>query len=244
MKVIAHRGDSNENPENTLTAFKSAIEKKADLVELDSRQTKDGVLVVLHDDTLDRTTNADEIIGSTDIKVADLTWEQVRGFDAGKWKGGQFAGERIPTLEEALRTIQAESVTLLERKRGSALEHAKLLEKLGYTEDLIVQSFDWDFLAAMRTWNPNVELGALCGKDVTPDLLDDLERADINLAVWDYEKITADTFPLFRKKGLELWVYTVDEPKDWEKLVDLGIDGIITNKPGELKAWLAGRKEK
>jgi glycerophosphoryl diester phosphodiesterase len=241
VKIIAHRGDSHEFPENSLAAFRSAVEKAADLVELDSRRTKDGVLVVLHDDTLDRTTNAEQVFGATDIKVAGLKWEDVRKFEVGAWKGSRFKGEKFPTLEESLLTIQKGSVTLLERKAGTALEHAKLLEKLGYTKDLIVQSFDWDFLAAFKTWNPEVRLGALGGNDVTPGVLDDLKRTGIPLAVWHHEKITEETLPLFRERGFELWVYTVDEPKDWERLLNLGIDGMITNKPGELKKWLKAR---
>lgn len=241
MKVIAHRGDSHEYPENTLVAFRSAVEKKADLVELDSRRTKDGVLIVLHDDTLDRTTNAEEVYGATDIKVAGLNWEDVRKFEVGAWKGSRFNGEKFPTLEESLLTIQKGSVTLLERKAGSALAHAKLVEKLGYTKDLIVQSFDWDFLAALKTWNPEISLGALGGREVTAQLLDDLKRTNIPLAVWDHEEVTERTLPLFRERGFEVWVYTVDDPPEWERLVNLGIDGIITNKPGELRKWLEGR---
>jgi glycerophosphoryl diester phosphodiesterase len=214
------------------------MEKEADLVELDSRRTKDDVLVVLHDDTLDRTTNSEEIFGSTDIKVADLKWEEVQRVEAGSWKGIRFKGERLPTLEESLLTIQNGSVTLLERKAGTALEHAKLLERLGFTKDLIVQSFDWDFLAALKVWNPEVKLGALGGWDVTPELLDDLKRLGVPLAVWDHEKITGETLPLFRERGFELWVYTVDEPNEWKRLADLGIEGMITNKPGELRKWL------
>lgn len=238
VKVIAHRGDSFHHPENTLPAFRSAVEKKADFVELDSRATKDGHLVCQHDGALEKKSNVAEILGSTDFAVETLTFEQTQQLDVGSWKNASFKGERIPTLEESIEAIQKGSVTLLERKTGSALEHAKLVERLGLTEDLIIQSFDWDFLAAMRTWLPKAKLGALSGKEVTEEKLRDIRRAGIDLAVWHYEDVTPADFPLFEKHGLELWTYTVNEPVHWARLVEMGVTGIITDKPAELLEWL------
>jgi glycerophosphoryl diester phosphodiesterase len=239
MEVIAHRGNSFHFPENTLSAFQSAVEVGADYVELDSRVTKDGMLVVLHDDKLDRTTNAAKVFGATSQFVAQKTYDQIRELDAGSWKAPQFSGEGIPTLEESVKTIQAGSVTLLERKSGSALAHAKLLDTLGFTGSLIVQSFDWDFLAALKTWRPQVQLAALCGEEVTRDRLDDLKRAGIPLAVWDHEKIGPESAPLLGEYGIRLWVYTVDEPTQWTAIAKLGVvEGMVTNKPAELIAWL------
>ncbi len=238
IKVIAHRGDSFYCPENTLASFRSGISKGADLIELDSQVTKDGVLITIHDGKLDRTTNAVRIFGRTDVMIAQTPWEQIKPLDAGSWKNPQFTGEPLPTLEDSLRVIQAGSKTLLERKSGSALAHAKMLERLGYSESLVVQSFDWDFLAAMRTWLPKAHLGALCGEEVTPERVADLKQAGIPLAVWDHEKITPEAAALFKQAGLEWWVYTLDEPQQWSRLVDLGVNGIITNKPGELGEWL------
>ncbi len=238
IKVIAHRGDSFHYPENTLSAFRSGISKGADLIELDSHVTKDGVLITLHDHKLDRTTNAAQIFGRTDVLVSQTPWEQIKGLDAGTWKDPKFGGEPLPTLEDSLHAIQAGSITLLERKSGSALAHAKLLERLGYTQSLVVQSFDWDFLAAMRTWLPSVRLAALCGEEVTPERIADLKRAEIPIAVWSHERINPQAVALFREAGLEWWVYTIDDPQQWTRLVELGANGIITNKPGELLEWL------
>ncbi len=238
IKVIAHRGDSFHNPENTLSAFRSGINKGADLIELDSHATKDGVLITLHDNKLDRTTNAPRIFGRTDVLVSQMPWEQIKGLDAGSWKDPKFTGEPLPTLEDSLRVIQDGSVTLLERKSGSALAHTKLLERLGYTQSLVVQSFDWDFLAAMKTWLPSARLAALCGEEVTPERIADLKRARIPIAVWNHEKVNPEAVTLFREAGLEWWVYTLDEPEQWSRLVELGANGIITNKPGELAEWL------
>lgn len=238
VKVIAHRGDSFHHPENTLPAFKSAVDKKADFVELDSRVTKDGRLVCQHDGALEKKSNVAEILGSTDFAVEALTFEQTQQLDVGSWKNSSFKGTRIPTLEESIEEIQKGSVTLLERKTGSALDHAKLVERLGYTEDLVIQSFDWDFLAALRTWLPDAKLGALSGKEVTEEKLRDIRRMGVDLAVWHHEDVTEQNFPLFAKHGLELWTYTVNDPVHWKRLVDLGVTGLITDKPGELLEWL------
>jgi glycerophosphoryl diester phosphodiesterase len=107
--VIAHRGFSGRYPENTLKAFEEALKLPIDAVELDVRRTKDGVLVVIHDETVDRTTNGKG-------KVRDLTWSEIQKLDAGSWKGKEFAGERIPRLEEALQLINARVVVFLEIK--------------------------------------------------------------------------------------------------------------------------------
>lgn len=239
LTVVAHRGDSFHLPENTIPAFTSAVEKKADLVELDAQVTKDGKLVVYHDGELDKKTDAPTIFGATGLHIHDLTWEQIQQLDHGAWKGEQFKGTRISTLKDALVAIQsAGGVTLLERKTGPALEYAKLLEELGYVDDLIVQAFDWEFLAALRTWNPAIRLGALGGKEVTRQKLEDIARLEIPLVVWHSEELNEKTVPLFKEFGFELWCYTVDEPAEWERLSNLGVDGIITDKPAELRGWL------
>lgn len=239
--VIAHRGDSAHFPENTLSAFRSAVAKRADLVELDSHATKDGTLVVLHDATLDRTTSAKEVFGVTGVALAAKEWDKIKDLDAGAWKDPKFKGERLPTLEDSLKTIQTGSVTLLERKAGSALAHVKLLERLGYTESLVVQSFDWDFLAAVKYWNPKVRMAALCGEDVTLERVQDLVRLGVPIAAWKHDKLTETSVRLLQEKGFEVWTWTVDEAKDWRRVVDLGVHGIITNKPGELLDWLKGQ---
>jgi glycerophosphoryl diester phosphodiesterase len=239
IRVIAHRGDSFHFPENTLASFLSAVEKQADLVELDAYPTKDGHLVVLHDSKLDRTTNAASVFGAAGFLVTETPFDRIKGLDAGSWKDPRFAGLRIPTLEEALQTIQKGSMTLLERKAGSALDYAKLLDRLGFSEAVVVQSFDWDFLAALRTWSPKVKLAALSGEPVTAERLADLRRAGIGIAAWNCEKVTAEAALLFREFGLEWWAWTVDTPEEWDRLAELGADGMITNKPGELREWLS-----
>jgi glycerophosphoryl diester phosphodiesterase len=239
MKVIAHRGDSATHPENTLTAFRSAVEKKADLIELDSYQTKDGHLVVLHDATLNRTTNAAELWGDGKHHVKEKSLEELTRLDAGSWKDEQFKGEPLPTLEESVRTINAGSVTLIERKGGSAQAYAEFLKVQNLVDQVVVQGFDWDFVAAMHTWLPGVKLGALGSGDVTEDKVQAARQTGATWAVWDHQHLNAEAIELFRKHGLRVWTYTANEEEDWGRLAALGVEAIITDKPGELRAWLA-----
>lgn len=238
MKVIAHRGDSATHPENTLAAFRSAVEKKADLIELDSYQTKDGHLVVLHDATLNRTTNAVELWGEGKHGVEETSLEKLTKLDAGRWKDEEFKGEPLPTLEESVRVINDGSVTLIERKGGSAQAYADFLKVQNLVDKVVVQAFDWDFVAAMHTWLPQVKLGALGSGDVTEDKVLSAKQTGATWAVWNHKNLDAEAIALFRKNGLRVWTYTVNDEADWGRLAALGVEAIITDKPGELRAWL------
>ncbi len=126
VEVIAHRGASDDAPENTLSAFRRAVELKADWFECDVTSTKDGRLVVIHDDTVDRTTDGTG-------RVVDLTFDELRRLDAGSWKGAGFAGERIPTLEETLELARGRSGAYVEIKAfdGDDALGAEVLRRIG-----------------------------------------------------------------------------------------------------------------
>ncbi len=159
--IIAHRGDSKVCPENTLPAFSSAVQAGSDLVELDYYHSADGVPVVFHDGDLDRTTNACRLWGGTKIKLADKSLAELRGLDAGDWFDAKFAGTKIPTLDEALDMIQNGSMTLIERKDGDPQTCVDLLDKKKLRDQVVVQAFDWEFLAGCHKIAPDVVLGAL-----------------------------------------------------------------------------------
>jgi len=127
--VVAHRGFSGRFPENTLRSFREALQLPIDAVELDVRRTKDGVLVVIHDPTVDRTTNGRG-------RVADLTWDELQRLDAGAWKGSEFVGERIPRLEEVLKLIDGCVVVFVEIKEVGT--EADIVATLGRLD-----AFDW-----------------------------------------------------------------------------------------------------
>lgn len=239
--VIAHRGDSLVAPENTLAAFRSAVAVNADLIELDARPTADGTLYCLHDDTVDRTTDGRAVLGGQKIKISELRDEQVTALDAGSWFAPQFKGEPMPTLAAALDVIQNGSRTLLERKSGSAEAYAKLLREKKLVGRLVAQAFDWKFLEQLHSLEPSLELGALGDKPMTPQRWADFERTGSCILAWKHTDLNPELMAECRARKLQVFAWTADKPTDWERLVGLGVDGIITNDPAGLRSFLAQR---
>jgi glycerophosphoryl diester phosphodiesterase len=240
--VIAHRGYCQHAPENTLPSFKMAMAAGADMVELDYHQTKDGKLVVLHDSELDRTTDARSRWGRKHIKVETKTAAELQGLDAGSWFDLKFAGTRIPLLAEALETIQAASVALIERKAGNPADCIKLLREKGLFNCVVVQSFDWAYLRAYHEQEPEQVLGALgppirlsdgrkpsgIAKHLNAAWLEELQKSGAKVVVWN-RKLTQKAVQLAHQHGLKVWVYTVNRPDQVKELLARGVNGIITN---------------
>lgn len=232
--VIAHRGNSCVCPENTLAAFQSALDVKADLVELDYHHAADGVPVVIHDEILDRTTDAEAVLFKAKLLVGDLPLADLRRLDVGSWFDIKFAEARLPTLAESLDLIQAGSTTLIERKAGDARTLVKLLEEKKLTEQVVVQSFDWEFVAECRRLSPRLTLATLSGKPASEQQIRAAAATGADLIVWNHEKIGKPQIDLIHSLGKRAWVYTVDDPRRAAGLVSAGVDGIITNRPAEM----------
>jgi glycerophosphoryl diester phosphodiesterase len=240
--VIGHRGYCQFAPENTLPSFKLALAAGADLVELDYYHTKDGQLVVIHDPDLDRTTDATNRWGGRRIKVESKTAAELQTLDAGKWFDPKYAGTKLPLLTEALDTIQNGSVTLIERKAGAAEDCIKLLRDKNLINRVVVQAFDWQYLSDFHQREPAQVLGALgppkvmsdgkkplgLAKELSAAWLDDLQKAGATVAVWD-QHVSKETVRLAHERGLKVWVYTINDAALANKLLDMGVDGIITN---------------
>jgi glycerophosphoryl diester phosphodiesterase len=229
--IIAHRGNSSEFPENTLPAFESAVKVGADLVELDYHHSADGVPCVLHDEMLSRTTDADDLFGIKEPLVCNYKHAELCRLDAGAWFDLKFAGTRLPTLEESLEAIQMGSVTLVERKAGDAATCVKLLEKKKLLDQLVVQSFDWEYVRQCRQLAPNLVLAALGGKPLNDKRLEMAAATGAQVIAWDHKEIKRPQIEAIHAKGLKAWVYTVDDPARAKQLIAAGIDGIITNVP-------------
>ena len=254
--VIAHRGYCGIAPENTLPSFKLAKIAGADMVELDYYHSKDGELVVMHDGTLDRTTDAVAKWGGSKIRVETKTVAELKTLDAGKWFNPQFAGTEVPTLNEALDLIQDGNVTLIERKAGDAASCVKLLRSRKLVNQLVVQAFDWSYLADFHALEPRQVLGALGpsgtrdGKKLT-DAEKALSREWIDLALksgvravgWN-NQVTKEAVEYAHAKGLKVWVYTINDSTEANKLIDMGVDGLITNHTSLIWRTLALRSAK
>lgn len=228
--AVAHRGASAAQPENTLAAFHAARVAGAPVVEFDVYQTKDGHWVVLHDPTCDRTTDAVAHFGRKDVRVDQLTLAEVRELDAGAWRGPAFAGHKVPTLAETLAAI-APAVPMLERKGGGAAALAAELQRLGQLDQVLVQAFDWQWLAAFRTAAPKAVLGALGGVELTAERMAELERLQVQFVHWDHRMLRVDDVATLRSKGWWLGVYTVDADLPLLGAAALGCDFVTTNRP-------------
>jgi glycerophosphoryl diester phosphodiesterase len=232
--VIAHRGNSSEFPENTLPAFESGVKVGSDLVELDYHHSADGVPVVLHDEILSRTTDADDLFGVQEPLVGSFKQSELARLDAGAWFDLKFVGTRLPTLEQSLDAIQKGSVTLVERKGGDAATCVKLLEKKKLLDQLVVQSFDWEYVTQCRQLAPHLVLAALGSKPLNEKRLEMAAATGAQVIAWDHKEIRRAEIEAIHAKGLKAWVYTVDDPARARQLMAAGIDGIITNVPGEM----------
>ena len=232
--ISAHRGNSSVAPENTLPAFQAALDAGADLVELDYFHSADRVPVVIHDEILGRTDNSEEVLGKPKLLIGKLKLVDIEKLDVGSWFGDKFAKTKLPTLAESLDLIQTKSVTLIERKGGDAQTLVKLLEEKKLIDNVVVQAFDWKFIADCRRLSPRLALGTLSGKPPSLEQLQGAAATGADLIVWDHEKIGPTQIKQIHALGKKAWVYTVDDPARAKALIAAGIDGIITNKPAEM----------
>ena len=254
--VIGHRGCCQFAPENTTPSFKLALEAGADLVELDYRHSKDGALVVVHDDELDRTTDATKRWGGRKIRVDSKIAAEIQSLDAGSWFHPEFAGARVPLLTEALDLIQrGGGVALIERKAGDAVLCVKLLRDKKLINHVVVISFDWSYLRAFHESEPDQVLGALGPPSLLPDgkkhsrlskklstaWLNDLAKTGAKVVVWN-RHVSKEAVQQAHQRGLRVWVYTVNDPALANRLLDLGVDGLITNDPSLIGKAIAMRR--
>jgi len=229
--IVAHRGDSKRAPENTLPAFASAVETGADLVELDYRHSADGVPIVIHDETLDRTTNAARLYGRTKVPVAEMRAREFGKLDAGSWFHPKYSDVRVPTLEQALDVIQRGSVTLIERKSGDVATCVRLLSEKRLLDSVVVQSFDWKYVAECHRLAPRLPLAALGSKELSDRKLDDAQQTGAKIIAWNQKHISRQQIDAIHRRGLKAWVYTVNDVVRARELIGWGIGGIITDVP-------------
>jgi glycerophosphoryl diester phosphodiesterase len=236
--VIAHRGASADAPENTLPAFAEALKAKSDLVELDYYHSLDKIPVVIHDKTLDRTTDAEVVLGKAKIPVEATAHDDLKKLDAGKWFNAKFAGTKIPTLLEALIAIQPSSMTLIERKGGDAKTLVALLDEHKIRGQVVVQAFDWNYLADCHKLAPDLVLGALGSKELSPLKIAQMKRAGALVVGWKHDDLNATNVAAVHAAGLRCWAYTVNDTRRGKQLVEMGVDGLISDDPASMHTLL------
>src|SRR5712671_7875238 len=233
MLIIAHRGASGNAPENTLAAFRKAVALGATFIETDLQLSRDARFMAIHDATVNRTTNGQGA-------VHDMTLADLRRLDAGSWFGSEFAGERIPTLEEILEFSKKNDVVFyLEIKPGGSWggEHALIgaLRESGEIPRTVVISFDAAILESLRKIEPTLMTGLLYEGQIEKPIERALEVGARQLAV-RANLVTPALLVAARKKDLQVVCWTVNHPAHMRLLIEAGVDGIMSDYPDRLVA--------
>jgi glycerophosphoryl diester phosphodiesterase len=237
--VVGHRGDSGNFPENTLASFAAAVRLGAGMVEFDVQALRDGTLVCIHDDTLDRTTDA-AVRLCAGVRVDEIGPEQLALLDAGSWHAPAHRGLRVPTLVEALPVIAGGAVPMVEHKSGAPERYLEVLAQAGLLEQAIVQSFDWEFVARVRTLEPRVNTGLLGpgagAESFTGEVLRRVVDSGSCLVHWDAKELHVEDVGELHRRGLLACTYTTDDDMGLVGGGAIGLDAITTNRPGRMLA--------
>ena len=239
--ITGHRGAGALAPENTLSAIKEGLKYEVDRIEVDVHQSKDGKVIIMHDVTLDRTTN-----GTGAIK--DYTYDELLKLDAGSWFSEKFKGEKIPLLEEAIELIDGNAVFVIELKEGDEIypgiveNVVNLIRKHDATDWCVVHSFRTKILEQIHEMEPAIELHKLfIGKlslvpifvsaGFVPEYYSFDKHPYISEYSLNYQFANRSIINAIHKRGKKVNVWTIDDKAKYLKLRNLGIDGFITNSP-------------
>ncbi len=247
VEIIGHRGASYLAPENTAAAVRLAFELGADAAEIDVYLSSDGRIVVLHDETTERTTNRDWV-------VARHTLAELRTLDAGSWKHAKYAGERLPTLAEMLAAVPEGKRIFIEIKCGAEILpelRRMLLATDKRPEETVLIDFNFDTIVAAKRLMPDRPAYWLHGtspkRDKQTGRLGDppgklaercLQAGLDGLNIAHDSRIDRALLDFVHDSGMKLYVWTVNSPDDARRLIDLRIDGITTDRPGWLREQL------
>ncbi len=235
--LIAHRGASGEAPENTMAAFRLALEQGADLLEMDVHLAADGSLVVLHDPTVDRTTDGHGLVGQ-------LTLDQIKALDAGSWFSPQYEAERIPTLEDVLQWAAGRVALAIEIKRDGPIRYpgieAAIVERLrrfDMVRSAAVISFDHAAVLRTKQLCPEVAGGVLFAcSPVVPFSLALEARAEAILPHW--ANLSREMVSQAHARGLAVSTWVADDEPALRWILSLKVDAVATNYPARLLAML------
>lgn len=230
MICIAHRGASGYAPENTMAAFKKAVAMGADMIEFDVQLTRDQKVVVIHDYTLDRTTDGDGLVN-------DHTLEEIQAFDAGSWFGVEYSGERVPTLDMVLEWLPSHVKANIELK-SLAFRRAELVKPVvdvvrahGKMSSVVFSSFDHTYIQELNQMGVTA-CGLLIGSKLLKPwtyLKDNgLDCVSINPSL---DNVDLDMVKGCHDAGLKVYVYTVNDRRIVNAFEALGVDGVFSDYP-------------
>jgi glycerophosphoryl diester phosphodiesterase len=236
--VIAHRGDSAHRPENTLASFASALEVGAEMVEFDVQFTRDGHVVVLHDPTVDRTTNGTG-------RVAQMNLAEIKKLSAGYPTrfGNTYAGERVPTLAETLGLLKDRAHAMIEIKPESVTEDAEggieahtvaEIRKAAMEKEVAVISFSRTALVRCRTLAPELLRGHLFHKGAAGEMLEGAREAGTELIMPEKRLLSDELRERAREAGVKVATWVVDDPGEMRRLLRFDLYGVGSNRPAEM----------
>ena len=235
--VTYHRGDCSIAPENTLPAFRSAILKGGDRIELDVQMTSDGVVVVTHDSSLKRCTGKN-------ARIYDVTYAEVEQLDAGRWFSARFAGTKIPTFEEVLQLCQGKIDLNVEIKPNSSTptleaETVRLLQEYGFEGHCVITSQNYETLHKVKELAPDIPTGYILALGVGNYY--DLPDADFFSVESTF--ITSGMVNQIHLRGKTVSAWTIDREADARHMMELGVDDLITDAPDMVHQLLSESAE-
>ena len=238
--VCAHRGRSGVYPENTMVAYEAAIDVGADFMELDVRQTAGGEIVCIHDASVDRTTDGEGM-------VEEMTLAEVQALDAGSWIDDDFAGERIPLLRDVLEQIAPRLVVDIEiKQREIAGQVVEIVRQTDAVRRVTVVSFDLDDLRTAKAAERAVACGLITsGPDedegqTERDLIASALDCGANFISCSHRSVTPTLVRECHLMGLALMAWTMDEPEDIRRMMEMQVDGLVSNHPERVLQMLEG----
>lgn len=240
-KVISHRGGAARYPENTLAGFRRTVEIGADGVEFDVHRCASGELVVIHDDDLQRTTNGVGLI-------KESSWSEIKRLSAGRWFGDKFTDEKVPLLSEVLEVFQDSNLIINIEIKNTPMGYPDieddLLEALsGYSkrDNILVSSFDHQFLKRLREKDDLLQIGVLCAAM----LLNPGEYAaqlGAKYYINAFDCLLPEAVSEAQSLGLQVVAWTLNNPRDWAQAIQCEVDAIVTDDPEYLQGWLTALK--
>ncbi len=231
--VIAHRGASSYAPENTFAAFDLALNMGARHLELDVQMSRDGHLVVIHDDLVDRTSNGSGA-------VAGHTLAQLQSLDAGAWFDAKFAGERIPAFTALLDRYRGRAhlhVEIKGKTTGLSERTADLIRARDWSGNVTMTSFQKDKLEALRAHAPELPAGWLL-RDIDDGTISEARRLGITQLCPRADSVTLELVARLRDAGFNVRAWGVSNEEQMRRMVDAGVDGMTVNFPDKLIAYL------
>jgi len=219
--VVAHRGFSSKFPENTILSFQKAVEIKADAIELDVREIKNGEIVIMHDEKVDRTTDGTGYI-------EEMTYREVRKLDAGKWKGN-FKNVKVPSLKEVFGKIGNKITYFIEIKKATIPTILKIIDDFKIYENVIICSFHIEYLLESKKLSPEIPVALITS--FFPENLSYLIKNGISMVNILHTEMNDERFTQLIKRGILTTVWTVDKKEDMKKYLNMEIPVITTNCP-------------